>query len=132
MASSLDRLQPVIFEAFRSPADLSECLAASANVPEVAGGEKTTCANYEIAMKSSKAICHVSTLSACSITMLALPLCLMHLTRHRQAHARSEANVASTLPSLSRCLSLPPFETGALTSSCCAPGRLQPPAVRRR
>ena len=38
VASSLDRLQPVIFDAFRSPADLAECLAASANVPEVGGG----------------------------------------------------------------------------------------------
>ena len=42
VASSLDRLQPVIFDSFRSPADLAECLAASANVPEVAGGKEYT------------------------------------------------------------------------------------------
>lgn len=35
VASCLDTLQPVILERFRSAADLSTCLRASANVPEV-------------------------------------------------------------------------------------------------
>ena len=34
VASCLDTLQPIILEEFKSAADLSTCLRASANVPE--------------------------------------------------------------------------------------------------
>ncbi|KAI8104240.1 hypothetical protein M9434_002800 [Picochlorum sp. BPE23] len=38
VASSLDSLSPVLLEEFRNKEDLIECLRASANVPQVAGG----------------------------------------------------------------------------------------------